>query len=481
MDATAARESTISQRYGRLLSCSMPCEGLSFDRFLAAGEDGPRYFWENRADQVAFAGAGTAVELMAWGPDRYDKIGAYARELFDGAHISGEGNPIAGPRLFGGFAFRHDFTPDNTWSIYSPAFFVLPHYQLVRRRDRPDAAPSLWLTINTQIPPDEAPEPLIPALQEALRSKIAQLRADEWSPDAAPQNEALSIDYPMSYAAWQRMVEAAAARIQAGELRKVVLARAAELRFEAPIRMLPVLRNLALQYADCYRFLFEPRPQYAFYGASPELLVSARGRRIETMALAGSMDRGETEEADQRLGRALLDSAKERHEHRIVADKMRQRLAPLTDSLETPPPSLLKLSNIQHINTPIRGLLKDPTGVLPLVKALHPTPALGGDPRPEAMRLIRELEPIPRGWYGAPVGWIDSQLDGQFAVAIRSAVAQDARVWIYAGAGIVADSRPQQEWDETELKFRPMLDAHNTMENKINHKDTKGTKAYDQE
>ncbi|MCY3831793.1 MAG: isochorismate synthase [Chloroflexi bacterium] len=461
----AIRESTISQHYGRLLSCSVPCEGLGFERFLGSAAGGARYYWENRADQVAFAGAGTAVELMAWGPDRYDKIGAYARELFDGAHISGEGNPIAGPRLYGGFAFRHDFTPDNTWSIYSPAFFVLPHYQLVRcGGDCLDAAPAMWLTINTQIPPDEAPEPLIPALQEALRSKIAQLKVDEQPLDEDGRNRGLSIDYPMSYPTWERMIQDATARIRGGELRKVVLARAAELRFTKRIRLLPVLRNLALQYADCYRFLFEPRPQYAFYGASPELLASVRGRRFETMALAGSMDRGETDEADRRLGRALLDSAKERHEHRIVVDKMRQRLAPLTDSLEMPPPSLLKLSNIQHINTPIRGLLKHPTGVLPLVKALHPTPALGGDPRPQAMRLIRELEPIPRGWYGAPVGWIDSQLDGQFAVAIRSAVAQDSRVWIYAGAGIVADSIPQQEWAETELKFRPMLDAHHVMQ-----------------
>ena len=95
-----------------------------------------------------------------------------------------------------------------------------------------------------------------------------------------------------------------------------------------------------------------------------------------------------------------------------------------------------------------------------MVEALHPTPALGGDPRRAALQLIRELEPIPRGWYGAPVGWIDSGLDGEFAVAIRSAVAQEARVWIYAGAGIVADSLPEREWEETELKFRPMLDAH---------------------
>ena len=178
------------------------------------------------------------------------------------------------------------------------------------------------------------------------------------------------------------------------------------------------------------------------------------------MALAGSAARDETEDADHRLGADLLASDKEREEHAIVVEKMRDRLAPVMDSFEIGNSDLLKLTNIQHINTPIRGIVKHRSGILPLVELLHPTPALGGDPRPEALRLIRELEPIPRGWYGAPVGWIDSQLDGEFAVAIRSAVAQEARAWVYAGAGIVADSEPRSEWAETELKFRPMLDAH---------------------
>jgi len=454
MDATALPDSTINQRYGTLLSCSLPCGGISFAQFLGAAEGGARFYWENQDDDVAFAGAGTAVELMAWGAERFDKIANDARELFAGAQIEGEGEPLTGPRLLGGFAFRSDFTPDNTWSIYSPAFFVLPHYQLLRQGSE------YWLTINAQIPPEESPAPLIPDLQAALKQKIAQLKAGDWAKDEEGQSALIDIDYPMSYPVWERMINDATERITAGALRKVVLARAAELRFNEPLRLLPILRQMAAHYANCYRFLFEPRPRYAFYGASPELLASVHGRQLDTMALAGSAARGETEDADRRLGEGLLASAKDRAEHDIVVEKMRDRLKPLTESLDIRPRTLLKVSNIQHIHTPIRALLKRPAGILPVVEALHPTPALGGDPRRKAMSLIRELEPIPRGCYGAPVGWIDSQLDGQFAVAIRSAVAQEARAWIYAGAGIVADSEPGSEWEETELKFRPMLDAH---------------------
>ena len=462
MVSAASRQSPINMRYGRLLSCSMPCDGISFTDFLASAEGQARFYWENRADNIAFAGAGAAIELMAWGAERFGKIAEYAGELFEGAQVEGNGNPLIGPRLLGGFSFRSDFTPDNTWSIYAPAYFALPHYQLLRIGGGPsaDTAPSMWLTINAQIPFDEAPAELIPYLRAALEEKIAELEAIELSPELDAQHPLLSVDYPMSYPAWEKMISEATERIRAGAFRKVVLARAAELRFSERVRLLPILRHLATHYADCYRFLFEPRPNYAFYGASPELLATVQGRRLETMGLAGSAARADTDEADRQLGDALLGSAKERLEHEIVVERMCQRLRPIMQSLDAQPPELLKLSNIQHIYTPIRGRLKQPSGILPLIETLHPTPALGGDPRPEAMRVIRALEPIPRGWYGAPVGWIDSRLDGQFAVAIRSAVAQEARAWIYAGGGIVADSVPQREWEETELKFRPMLDAH---------------------
>ncbi|MCY3778704.1 MAG: isochorismate synthase [Chloroflexi bacterium] len=458
MDARAQHNAPLNQRYGRLLSCSIPCSGLNFAGFLAAAEGGARFYWESQSGAVAFAGSGTAVELIAWGEGRYQEIERRARQLFDGACLPDGENRLTRPQLFGGFSFRGDFTPDNTWSIYAPAIFVLPHYQLV------SSSGQMWLTINTQIPLDEDPAPLMPDLRAALHDKLAQLKADAPELLNAAQSDLESIDYPMSADMWARMITSATDRIRAGRLNKVVLARAAELRFSGRIRILPILRYLAKTYADCYRFLFEARPYHAFYGASPELLVSVQGKRLATMALAGSIGRGSCVDEDQALGKALMNSAKDRLEHQIVVDKLRDRLAPLTETLEIPPVELLKLSNIQHLNTPISGVLKRPIGILPLVEALHPTPAMGGDPREDALQLIRQLEPIPRGWYGAPVGRIDARLEGEFAVAIRSAVAQESRAWIYAGGGIVAESQPDLEWEESALKFRPMLDAHGSGE-----------------
>lgn len=454
MNKPNIRDTGLMERYGRLLSYSLPCSGISFAGFLQEAEGQERYYWENQNDHIAFAGAGTAIEVTAWGDDRFEKISNQIQEIFDSAVILGSDNPLTAPRLFGGFSFRDDFTPDNTWSIYAPAYFVLPHYQLV------SIDSEMWLTLNTQIPLEEDAHELIEELKTALSEKIAALKANEWREINLQQSVIKEVRYPMTFEMWDKMIKSATTRINNGELKKVVLSRVAELQFESRVNLLPILRHLADHYAQCYRFLFEPRPHFAFYGASPEILASVNGLQIRTMGLAGSIGRGKNETEDQALSDELFHSKKDRHEHQIVVDKIRERLVPLTSSLDIPDMRLLKLSNIQHLYTPISGQLKEQIGVLKVVETLHPTPALGGDPREIAMQVISESEPVPRGWYGAPVGWIDSNLDGQFSVAIRSAVAQESRVWVYSGAGIVADSLPQKEWDETGWKFRPMLNAH---------------------
>lgn len=263
----------------------------------------------------------------------------------------------------------------------------------------------------------------------------------------------------MPYDAWEAMLNTAIGRIRAGAFKKVVLARVAEARFAQPVDVDAALAYLNKTYAGCYRFLFEVRPFHAFFGATPELLVQTNGQRVETMGLAGSIRRGATPAEDAALAAELLHSAKNRHEQQLVVESIQRRLHHAVHSLHIPDPTIYQLSNIQHIHTPIIGILRQAAGVLPLVERLHPTPALGGTPRRPALEFLREAEPVPRGWYGAPVGWIDHTLDGKFAVAIRSAVTQENRVWMYAGAGIVADSEPQKEWEETGLKFRPMLEA----------------------
>jgi menaquinone-specific isochorismate synthase len=264
----------------------------------------------------------------------------------------------------------------------------------------------------------------------------------------------------MPYETWQRKINGAIGQMQDSLLDKVVLSRVCEIRLPNRVQVNAALIYLHVHYPNCIRFLFEPRPYHAFYGATPELLARVNGRSLTTMGLAGSARRGKTPAADAELANALLNSAKDRQEHDLVVVAMQRRLQPLSETLDIPAtPTIFTLSNIQHLYTPIQATLHHAPGILPIVKLLHPTPALGGSPRDLAMDFIRQAEPVPRGWYAAPIGWIDHTLDGEFGVAIRSAVSQERRVWLYAGAGIVAESEPQKEWAETELKFRPMLHA----------------------
>ncbi len=450
-DETAYR--SIPEQYGRLVSYSLPCPGVSLVGFLRQALGEPRFYWESSRDHVAFAGFGAALELMAWGADRFETIRRRAAELFSDAVVLDDREPLAGPRLFGGFAFRDDFVPDVAWADFTPAHFVLPHYQLV------SVGGEKWLTINVHIPPDDAPRAVLPELEAALRARIAALREGEAAPAQLATQQPTAISYPMPYEAWAQKIADAQAQMVAGTLNKVVLSRVCEVRFPARVQVDGALKYLTGHYAECYRFLFEPQPYRAFYGATPELLAEVSGQSVRTMALAGSIRRGTTPEEDAGYARQLLNDPKERYEHAVVVEKLRERLGRMVDALHVAETGIYRLSNIQHLYTPITGRLQENSGVLPVVAALHPTPALGGDPRERAMQIIRESEPVPRGWYAAPVGWLDRHMDGQFAVAIRSAVAQERRVWLYAGAGIVAESVPEKEWAETALKFRPMLDA----------------------
>jgi len=201
----------------------------------------------------------------------------------------------------------------------------------------------------------------------------------------------------------------------------------------------------------------EPTGDAAFLGATPERLVTLDDDRVQTVALAGSVGRGDTPEEDAELAARLRDSEKLRHEQRLVTDTIAAQLGAFGE-VSVGERGVRKLSNIQHLNTPITADVSEDTHVLDVAEALHPTPAVGGLPPDAALDVIRETETFDRGWYAAPVGWFDGDGDGTFAVGLRSAVARDRAVTMFAGNGIVADSDPSEEWEEVQLKYQPVLD-----------------------
>lgn len=250
-------------------------------------------------------------------------------------------------------------------------------------------------------------------------------------------------------------------------LTKVVLSHAVTVRPDRVLRPAAILRELRREHPTCFLFAVRPAPGApVFLGASPERLARIEApeqtaeRRVLSGALAGSAPRGATAEEDEALGRRLLESAKDREEHEIVGDMIAEALARLCHRVDRrPAPVLEKLSNVQHLFTPISGELHPGRGVLDAVAALHPTPAVGGMPRDRALAAIRQLERRPRGLYAGVIGWVAPDGTGDSAVAIRSARVDDDRVAVFAGGGIVRTSDPDVEVAETRLKLAAVLGA----------------------
>lgn len=445
-------------RNGRcvLVSYTVPWSEASLIAFLSQAAGDARVYWESSRHAVSFAGAGTAAVLMADGADRFCAIRQGVARLFENSIVEAvDAPPAVRPRLFGGFSFQTDHAPHGIWSAFPAAYFVLPRYQLTRAEGRS------WLTLNQLIRPGEDVWPnenLSNDCGGAATHRFTDRRLGVSAGEMPARVR--EIRYPMPPATWRCLVQSAIERISQGELGKVVLARTCDVELDRAIQPAAVLAQLATRYPDCYRFLIEPVPGHAFYGAPPEVLVEVSGSMLRTVAMAGSIGRGATPDEDAALGQALLSSAKDRAEHAFVVEAIQRSLRPLVRTLDVAEePALRRLHNIQHLETSIAGELAAGTDILSAVEALHPTPAVGGVPQARALQMIAAEEPTLRGWYAAPVGWLDARGDGLFAVAIRSAVSVGQRARLFAGAGIVSDSDPEREWEETGLKFQPLLEA----------------------
>ncbi len=407
---------------------------------------GPRTAWLP-PDGPAVVGCGETATIEAEGPTRFEAVRSEADALFDALEVAhpDDAPRAAAPRLLGGFAFHDVPEPGAPWTGFPGARFVLPRMQAVRVDD------ATWLAV-TAAGAEAGADGLRAALDDATR------RVREERTSRSPPPGVADVRRTPARADWREQVEAAVARIDAGELEKVVLAQTLTARLRGPFRLADALDRLGEAYPDCYRFAVDPGLGAAFFGATPETLVGRSGDRVRTEGLAGSIGRGGSEPEDARLAEALEASGKARHEHAVVVDAVRDQLAAVAADVTVGERHVRKLSNVQHLETALTARLRGDTHVLDLVAELHPTPAVGGLPPAAAERFIADTEAFDRGWYAAPIGWFDAAGDGTFAVGIRSAVASADRATLFAGNGIVADSDPDDEWDELQLKYRPILD-----------------------
>jgi salicylate biosynthesis isochorismate synthase/menaquinone-specific isochorismate synthase len=417
-----------------------PCAAAFASRLAA-----DRWFaWEQPDRGFALAGLGAAHIAISRGRERFEDLRRECARVTRG-RIADEPAELpagSGPVWVGGFAFDPDGGDSPHWSSFPPALMVLPELSLARVDGR------TYLTV-CGTASDE--------LSDRLSRRVAGLRAEPLPLVDPHPSGATRIASAAPPGRFEEAVAAAVERIRTGELEKVVLAR--EVTADAqtahdPGAVFGVLREL---FPSCFCFC-AGSPEGAFLGASPELLARRRGAGVATVALAGSTRRSADPAVDDHLGEQLLHSAKDRSEHEIVARRIERALRPRSVWVEADAePVLIKVANIQHLATPIHAQLADPVSAVELAALLHPTPAVGGEPREVALHLIDELEGMDRGWYAGPVGWMDAAEDGEFCVALRSALLRDRVAHLYAGGGIVADSDPAAELAETEIKLEALL------------------------
>jgi len=413
----------------------------------APGEDWFCFEQPDR-DGAALAALGVVTRLTATGEGRFAAVAAAWRELTAGAVADAPDGPAgAGLVALGGFAFAPDGGHSPQWAGFAAADLVVPEVALARRGD------DVRLTLAALAAPDDVPEQLAARLQR--RAEGLQVRPlPLLDPAPAGRFRVDSVAPPEHY---EGAVARAVERIKAGDFEKIVLAREVTVNAPGAHDAAAVFGVLRAGFESCYVFC-AGRGDAAFVAASPELLIRREGQRAQTVALAGSTRRSADPAVDDHLGEQLLRSDKDREEQAIVTRRIARALKPHAVWVAAPDePTLIKVANIQHLATPIRAQLAQPLGAVELAGLLHPTPAVGAEPHAKAAPLIPALEGLDRGWYAGAVGWTDANDDGEFCVALRCALLRGAEARLYAGVGVVRDSDPAAELNETEIKLGALL------------------------
>jgi len=415
--------------------------------------DGVRLMaWSSPDGSQSFVAIGEVSEFRPQGHDRFEESKSWWKPIvatIETTDPSGRTVKSDAPICLAGFAFRADSNRSDAWSAWGDGALCVPEIVVWRSHGKTEAN----FTIHT---PTQNPKHTLKALQDKL---------DDWVNRVQPSHqthamEATETDTTPESASklWQERVRAAQEKMATGHLQKVVLARSAAFVPSQTQRFDPLAtaRSLRERQTRSTTFLIRRKDGQAFLGSSPEVLVRLKKGQVETVALAGTRRRSqESEVEDVALGTALLESNKDRTEQDLVATAIVDALRPHVSNIEVPQkPEVISLPDVQHLRTAIQGTLCDNSTIFDLVAQLHPTPAVGGLPRQAALNWLDDHEQLDRGWYAGPIGWIGAHGNGEFVVAIRSVLMGPEVASAFAGCGLIADSIPEDEWEESQIKLQ---------------------------
>lgn len=415
-----------------VLRCEVAAPDMALIDWLARQRNCPRYYWRDRHGHFEMAGVGEADVVVPLGEtNRYQVVDRIRSRMIV---------PESALRYYGGFRFHAHGCREGRWHDFKGFRFIAPLFELCRNGDK------MTLACNVRGGMERA---------QVIEHLWRLIPSCNHEPTRLPGFRNRS-DLP-DYEGWHSIVEDALADMRGDVLQKLVLARQSTFHTDQDIEPIVLLSRLAEKARHVYLFCFQTTGRRAFLGASPERLYRRDRTAIASEALAGTRPRGKTPEQDRELEDALRVCDKEQREHAIVVDDIRDILQQYCTHVETAPaPAIIKLAHCQHLHTPIFGELRSNVNDAQLLAALHPTPAVGGRPRRDALHWIFEREPFERGIYAAPVGWVAPDA-AEFCVGIRSGLVRGTTLTLYAGAGIVPGSDAASEWHELDAKMDAFL------------------------
>ncbi len=408
--------------------------------WLAALDPAEYFYWSGREGDPEFAAVGVADQkLIRAMPSGAGSLQAICR-LLAGT------NPNV--RFFGGFCFD----PGNLgaeWNDFGASQFILPRFELKRTQGK--------CTLACNILASELADRKLCGSITVQWDKMNSLNVSAAS-FASPVTILNKREDHPAVGEFLPLVEKSLQAIAGGRIQKVVLARQTVFHLNGESSPARLTQKIKAANPRCFHFCFVPKKGTAFLGASPERLYRREGEHLDTEALAGTRPRGRTPQEDEQLKKELLGSSKDRHEQKIVAEYIEQNLNIICTTIKAENSQPLQLTEGQHLCTSFAAEMKNGIADAQIIERLHPTPAVAGTPTAKALEIIRSSEPFSRGWYAGGVGWVAAEA-AEFAVGIRSGLLKDRTLALYSGAGIVAGSSPQQEWDEIENKMNSLLKA----------------------
>jgi menaquinone-specific isochorismate synthase len=434
-----------AEMQGKIIRIEVPIDRLEPLSWLEHQLSDVKTYWCDRQDDYTMAGVGIVDLVSGDRPIEYgvvfDRLRQNLSPLFPKV------------RYYGGIGFGQDRSIDPHWQLFGNYRFIIPQFEIWTNGTH------TFFACNFSCDFSEDKLDLILVELSQLDFRLAEISTD------LPL-QINRIDTP-NCLEWERNIDAALAKFRDLDLDKIVLARRSILTFTHNIQPQSLLRFLQPNNAHSYHFCFQINPTTAFIGTSPERLYYRQDRFLKTEAIAGTRHRGKSPQIDLELSEDLRNSPKDCHEHQLVVSNLQAILTELCDSVAIDRElTILKLNKVQHLYTQCHGTLKTDLTDADILPKLHPTPAVGGFPRPQALKLIQELEPFERGWYAAPVGWVGADA-AEFAVAIRSGAIDRDRLLLFAGAGIVRGSQPEEEWAEIENKIRHFTDLFTDLPQQI--------------